>query len=120
MGKQIFPTKSEVVGRPSVVSDDLFQSVGQKICERRRFTISEVFCEFPQISLTVLCKIITVMIDYHKFCARRVPKTLTGEHKTQRMASVLNFLQRYHKDGNKFLHQIVRVAGDETKEQSKH
>jgi transposase len=28
--------------RPSVVSDDLVQSVVQKICERRRFTISEL------------------------------------------------------------------------------
>jgi hypothetical protein len=26
--------------RPSVVNDDLVQNVGQKICERRRFTIS--------------------------------------------------------------------------------
>jgi transposase len=30
-------------GRPSVVSRDLVQSVDQKICERRRFTISELF-----------------------------------------------------------------------------
>jgi transposase len=29
-------------GRPSVVSDDLVQSVDQKICERRHFTISEL------------------------------------------------------------------------------
>jgi transposase len=34
-------------GRPSVVSDDLVQS------ERRRLTLSEVSCEFPQISCTV-------------------------------------------------------------------
>jgi transposase len=27
-------------GRPSVVSDDLVQSFDQKVCERRRFTIS--------------------------------------------------------------------------------
>jgi hypothetical protein len=28
--------------------------------------------------------------DYHsQFCARRVPKILTGAHKTQRMASAL-------------------------------
>jgi hypothetical protein len=45
-------------GRPSVVSDDLVQSVDQKICERRRFTILEVTCEFPQISLTVLYLVI--------------------------------------------------------------
>jgi hypothetical protein len=36
-------------GRPFVVSDDLFQSVDQKICESRRFIISELSCEFPQI-----------------------------------------------------------------------
>jgi hypothetical protein len=41
-------------GRPSVVSDDLVQSVEEKNCERRRFTISEVSCEFPQISRTLL------------------------------------------------------------------
>jgi hypothetical protein len=36
-------------GRPSVVSDDLSQSVDQKIHERWRFAISELSCEFPQI-----------------------------------------------------------------------
>jgi hypothetical protein len=36
-------------GWPSVVRDDLVQSVDQKICERRRFTISELSCEFLQI-----------------------------------------------------------------------
>jgi transposase len=41
-------------GRPSAVCDDLVQSVDKKICERRRFTISELSYEFPQISSTVL------------------------------------------------------------------
>jgi hypothetical protein len=41
-------------GRPSVVRVDLVRSVDQKICERRRFTISELSCEFPQISRTLL------------------------------------------------------------------
>jgi hypothetical protein len=66
----MFTMKSEVVGRPSVVSDDLVQSVDQKICERRRFTISEPLCEFPQISRTLLCEIITVRLGYGKFCTR--------------------------------------------------
>jgi transposase len=39
-------------GRPSVVSDDLVEIVDQKICERRRFGISELSCGFPQISCT--------------------------------------------------------------------
>jgi hypothetical protein len=40
--------------RSSVVGDDLVQSVDQKICERLHFTISEISCEFPQNSLTLL------------------------------------------------------------------
>jgi hypothetical protein len=39
---------------------------------------------------------------------------LTGAHKTQRMASALTFLERYHKDEDEFLNHIVRVSGDET------
>jgi hypothetical protein len=55
-------------GLPSVVSDDLVQNIDQKICERRRFTVSEPSCEFPQISRTVLHEIITIRSGYQKFC----------------------------------------------------
>jgi hypothetical protein len=90
--------KSEVVGQPSVVSGNLVQSAGQNICERRRFTISELSCEFPQISCTALYEIITVRLDHHhKLCTRWVPKMLTSVHKTQRMASPLTFLEWYPK-----------------------
>jgi hypothetical protein len=61
----MFTVKSEVVGQPSVVSDDLVQSVDQKICERQHFTISEV------------------RLGHYKFCARWVSKMLMGAHKTQ-------------------------------------
>jgi hypothetical protein len=72
-------------GQPSVLSDDLVQSVHQKIYERWRFTISELLCEFPQIPCTLLYEIITVRIGNHKFSARQVPKMLMGAHKMQRM-----------------------------------
>jgi hypothetical protein len=68
------------------VSDNLVQTVDQKICERWRFTISELSCEFPQISCTVLYEITTVRTGYHKFCARWIPKMLKGAYKKQRMA----------------------------------
>jgi hypothetical protein len=107
------------------VSDDLVQSVDQNICERQRFTISELLCEFPQISSTLLHEIITVRLGYHKFFTRRVPKMLSGAHKMQGMALALTFLERYHKEGE-FLNHIV-TGGEtwvsfmnvETKEQSK-
>jgi hypothetical protein len=88
----MFTMKSEVVGRPSVVSDNHVQSVDQKISVRLRFTISELSCEFPQISRNLLYEIIIATLGYHKFCARRDPKMLTGAHKTQRLASVLTSL----------------------------
>jgi hypothetical protein len=65
-------------GRPSVVSDDFFQNIDKKNCERWRFTISELSYEFPQISRTLLYEIIIVRRGNHKFCARWVPKMLTG------------------------------------------
>jgi transposase len=114
--------------RPSVVSDDLVQSVDEKICERRGFTISELSCEFLQISHTALYEIMIVRPGYHKFCTRWVPRMLTGVHKTQRMASALTLLEWYHKDGDKFPNHSLRVTDDEiwvsfvnvgTKEQSK-
>jgi hypothetical protein len=99
---------------PSVVSDKLVQSVDQKICERRRSTISEVSCEIPQISCTVLYEITTVRVGYHhKFCARWVPKMLIGEHKMQRMTWAFTLLEQYHKDCNGLLNHIIRVTGDE-------
>jgi hypothetical protein len=93
------------------------QSVNQKI--------SELSCEFSQISSTVLYEIITVRVGYHKFCAKWLPNMLTGVHKTQRIALALTV---FHKDGEEYLSHIVRVTDDktcvsfvnvETKQQSK-
>jgi hypothetical protein len=55
----------------------------QKICERWCFTITELSCEFPQISHIVLYKIITVRLGSHKFCTRWVRRMLTDAHKTE-------------------------------------
>jgi hypothetical protein len=52
------------------LSDHLVESVDQKSGERRFFTISELSCGFPLTSSSVLYDIITVRLDYHKFCAR--------------------------------------------------
>jgi hypothetical protein len=65
------------------VSDDLVQSVDQKICERQHFTFSELSCEFSQISHKLLYEMITVRLGYHKFHTTWVPKMLMGAHKMQ-------------------------------------
>jgi hypothetical protein len=82
----MFTMKIELVGRPTVLSDYLVQRV-----VKWRFTISELSCEFSQISSTFIYEVITVRLGYHKFCARWLPKMPTGALKTQRMASTLTF-----------------------------
>jgi hypothetical protein len=36
----------------------------------------------------------------------------TGAHETQKMISALIFSGRYHKDGDKFLNDIIGITGD--------
>jgi hypothetical protein len=56
MGEQMF-MMSEVVGQPSVVSDDFVQCIDQIICERQNFIILEFLCEFPKKFLLCSYKI---------------------------------------------------------------
>jgi hypothetical protein len=114
--------RSVVVGRPSLVSDDLVQSVNQKsILKNFRVNVS-------QISRTVINEIIRVRLGHHKFCARLVSENAHGCAQNAENGFDFDFLERYHEDGDEFLNHIVRVTGDktwvsfvngETKEQSK-
>jgi len=45
-------------GRPSLVNDDLLRKVNERVCENRRFTISDLSLHFPQISRTVVYDIV--------------------------------------------------------------
>ena len=46
-------------GWPSLVTDDLVRHVDKVVRERRKFTISELSLEFPQVCGTVLYEIVT-------------------------------------------------------------
>ncbi|GBM52926.1 Histone-lysine N-methyltransferase SETMAR [Araneus ventricosus] len=97
--------------RPSVVSADLIKE-NETIRLLRNFTISQLSEHLPNISRTVLYETVTGKSGYRKFCARWVPKMLTEIHKTSRMGAALEFLSRYHTNGEDFLNRIV--TGDET------
>lgn len=99
-------------GRKSVATDNRVHRVDVAIRQDRRFTISELMVKFPEVSRSSLYSIVTEQLHYKKLCARWVPKMLTDSHKSFRMASALDFLDRYHKDGEDLLESIV--TGDET------
>jgi histone-lysine N-methyltransferase SETMAR len=51
-------------------------------------------------------------LEYHKVCARWVPRMLTQEHKENRMQVCQDLLNQYEADGDSFLDRII--TGDET------
>lgn len=99
-------------GRPSIITEDLIKAVEEKIYENRRFTISSLALEFPNVGRTTLHKIVSENLQFHKLCSRWVPRLLTEEHQKKRMACSLDFLERYHDEGDQLLERIV--TGDET------
>jgi len=68
-------------GCPSLVNDDLVRKINERVCDDRRFTISDLSLHFPQISRTLLYDIVSSHLGYQKVCARWVFKMLTEEHK---------------------------------------
>ena len=72
---------AERSGTPSIITDDLVELVRERLMENRLFTIMELSNNFPQISRSLLHKIITVHPLFIKLCDTWVPKRLTPEHK---------------------------------------
>jgi histone-lysine N-methyltransferase SETMAR len=65
--------------------------------------MSELSTHFLHISHSLLHEIIMEHLQYHKLCARWVPKVLTDDLKTYCMGAALKFLVRYHNEGDEFL-----------------
>ena len=57
-------------GRPSVIAEDLVNTVDKKIREDRRFTISTLALEFPNVGATTLHKIVSENLQFRKLCSR--------------------------------------------------
>jgi len=53
------------------------RAVEEKNRENRRFTITSLSLHFPQISRSLLHKIVSDKLKFQKLCARWVPKMLT-------------------------------------------
>ena len=82
-------------GRLSVVNEDLMRAIEEKIRENVIFTITSLCRHFPQISLSVLAKIVSDKVKFRKLCANCLPKLLTEEHKLEEQATTFHFLTQY-------------------------
>jgi len=69
-------------GRLSVVNEDLVHAVEEKLRENRQFTITSLSLHFPQISLSLLHKILSDNLKFRRLCACWLPEMLLEEHET--------------------------------------
>jgi hypothetical protein len=77
--------------RTSAVSDDLIESVYQKIVKDGDSQLHNCLVTFQKIPRIVLYENIIANLGYHNSRAGLVPKMLRGAYKRQRMASALAF-----------------------------
>ena len=61
---------AEKSGLTFVITDALKQTLNCIIRQNRHFTISEVYEQCPEVSRTIVYKIVTEHLQYHKICAR--------------------------------------------------
>jgi hypothetical protein len=81
MYEQMFMTKSEVVGQPSVLSIDLVQILKDGSSQFQNFHVNS-----------------------HKLCTRWILKILIGVHKIRGWLQFgFDFSEQYHKDSDEFV-----------------
>jgi histone-lysine N-methyltransferase SETMAR len=80
------------------------------IREDQRVEVRQI-AEVTDIAKSTVHEIISDL-NFHKVSARWVPKMVTEEHKSKRMAASLENLCHYQVEGESFVESIV--TGDET------
>ena len=96
-------------GTPHRIIDDIVQLVDGLVIQDRRITLKAIIAEVRLI----IGSVHTIMmgrLNWCKVCAQWVPYSLQEE--ACRMAHCIDNLQRYTREGNEFLAQVV--ARDES------
>ena len=98
-------------GRPSLVNDDLVRKVNKRVRDDKRFTISNLSLNFPQISRTLLHDIVSRRLGRRRpHSMRRVYKNLCpATISTSIMEANMwkNSLKNVESDNNKSLYETL-------------
>ncbi len=102
------------IGRPrDSVTNENIERVRELLCEDARFTLDELAYRMPtDCSRTSISRIIHDELQYRKVSARWVPRLLTNDHKSKRLAAALRFKEMLEREGDDLFARIV--TGDET------
>jgi len=98
-------------GRPSLVNDDLVRKFNERVRCDRRFIISDLSFQFPQISRTLLYDIISSHLGYRRPDSMRrlyknlCPATISASVIAANMWK--NSLKNVESDNNKILYETL-------------
>ena len=98
-------------GRPKLVNSDIISRVNDIVNEDRRVSISEI-CDRTHLGYGTVQRILTDDLGMHRVSARWIPRMLSADDMTRRVAASTEFLRRYDREGDEFLRRIVTT--DET------
>lgn len=105
-------SNEERAERPATAATDVnIEQVRALILNNRRVTIDEV-ANHMHISHGSAYDIMHHRINFHKVCARWIPKQLDDEHKWNHVRICQHLLDRHANEGETFLQRII--TGDET------
>jgi hypothetical protein len=105
-------TDAEPSGDPTTATTTQNEERARElILENRRVTVDKI-AKQQNISIGSACFVVHDNLQFHKVCARWVPKELTDEHKHMRLDICSHHLSHYREEGDNFLQRIV--TGDET------
>ncbi|XKL61874.1 hypothetical protein PGB90_001707 [Kerria lacca] len=99
-------------GCPSIITEELVNSVQEHILNGHRLTISDLYNLYPDLSIGTMFDIVRSCLQYRKICARWVPKELSSAHMELRFEASLDFFARNNEKGNDLMNRIVTC--DET------
>lgn len=101
-------------GRPSVISDGLLQKVEEIVRNNRLVTLIDHYEHFLRVSRTLLGEISSEILGGHKkSCAWWATRTLTPEHRRNRVLPAHQFSNRFEREREEILDLIV--TGHETR-----
>jgi hypothetical protein len=80
------------------------------ILQNKRVKVDEI-AEQLNISIGSAYFVVYENLQFHKLCARWVPKELTNEHKRMHLDIFSHNLAHYHDEGDNFLQQFVTGNG---------
>ena len=99
-----------VLPQPPATNPDMLQRADGIIHADRRITSRQSAVQLSVSSGSAMA--IINSLGYSKLCTRRVPRSLTTEHRRQRKAVCSELLERFDAEWEAFMSQIV--TGDET------